>query len=160
MSEFAKATSVSPEKTQAEIQRLLQRYGATAYTSGWSGDTAFVGFTVRQRTVRFVLRLPARTDRQFTRTPTGKGRSAAQALEAWEQAVRSRWRGLLLVIKAKLEAVASGIAVFEEEFLAYIVLPGQGGRTVGDEVIPQVADHYKGGGPVRLLPLLGDKPPG
>ena len=42
---------------------------------------------------------------------------------AHEQERRRLWRALLLNIKAKLEAVESGISVFDEEFMAHIVLP-------------------------------------
>ena len=42
------------------------------------------------------------------------------------QACRQRWRALLLIIRAKLEAVESGITTLESEFLANIVLPDGG----------------------------------
>jgi hypothetical protein len=60
-----------------------------------------------------------------------------------EQEERTRWRSLLLVIKAKLEAVESSIATFEEEFMAQIVLPNQ--QTVGQWVLPEVARIYERG---------------
>ena len=44
---------------------------------------------------------------------------------------------LLLVIKAKLEAVASGISTIEKEFLADIVMPD--GSTVNEWMRPQFA---------------------
>jgi hypothetical protein len=34
-----------------------------------------------------------------------------------------RWRALLLMIKAKVEAVESGVVTFEDEWLAHFVLP-------------------------------------
>jgi hypothetical protein len=43
---------------------------------------------------------------------------------AIDQADRQRWRALYLVIRAKLEAVEAGIAVYEQEFLAFISSPG------------------------------------
>ena len=51
------------------------------------------------------------------------GHTAAAQQAAWEQVCRQRWRALLLIIRAKLEAVASGITTLENEFLANIVLP-------------------------------------
>jgi hypothetical protein len=66
--------------------------------------------------------LPDRTKKAFTHMETGKRRTETQAQRAWEQAVRQRWRALVLVIKAKLEAVESGITSFEDEFLAHTVL--------------------------------------
>ena len=60
-----------------------------------------------------------------------------------EQAQRQRWRALLLVIKAKLEAIEAGIATFEDEFLAYTMLPS--GETVGEWVSPQLDKVYEKG---------------
>lgn len=68
---------------------------------------------------------------------------------AWEQGCRQRWRALALVIKAKLEAVESGITTFEEEFLAHIVMPD--GMTVGNHVRPTIQAWYSGG---QMRPLL------
>lgn len=56
---------------------------------------------------------------------------------------RTRWRALLLVIKAKLEAVESNIATFEDEFLAHVLLPNQ--QTVAEYIGPTVAQIYETG---------------
>jgi hypothetical protein len=53
------------------------------------------------------------------------------------------------VVKAKFEAVESGISAFEEEFLANVVVPG--GKTVGQTVIPQLGQYTADQLP-RLLP--------
>jgi hypothetical protein len=68
----------------------------------------------------------------------------------YDQECRQRWRALLLVIKAKLEAVESGIACFEEEFLAHIVLPN--GQQVGQWLRPQLAFAYERGNMPPMLP--------
>jgi len=52
--------------------------------------------------------------------------------------------------KAKLEAVEAGISVFDEEFLAHIVLPD--GRTVGQFMTPQIEEVYAHGRMPTLLP--------
>lgn len=70
--------------------------------------------------------------------------------KAYEQACRQRWRALNLAVKAKLEAVSSGIASFEEEFLAHIVLPN--GKTVGNLLVPQLGRAYLEN---KMPPLLG-----
>jgi hypothetical protein len=66
--------------------------------------------------------------------------------------VRQRWRALALVIKAKLEAVEAGITIFEEEFLAHIVLPD--GRTAGEYMVPQIEESYRTKQMPPLLPML------
>lgn len=152
MSEYAKQTTVSPEKSRAEIETILRRYGADQFASGWSGNHAMIGFTVRGKAVRFVLNLPQPNDKEFMLTATRKMRSPLQRQEAYEQAVRQKWRALCLTIKAKLEAVQAKISVFEEEFLPYFVLPG--GLTVAEAMLPQLEAAYKTGEVPRLMPML------
>lgn len=155
MTRYAESTSVSSDKSRAEIERTLSRYGATSFMYGWQQDRAVVAFEMQGRRVRFLLPMPDRADREFTLTPTGKKRSETQAQAAYEQATRQRWRALALVIKAKLEAVESGITEFEEEFMAHIVLPN--GQTVGEHMVPQIARAYESGRMPALLPdMRGD----
>lgn len=138
---YAENTSVSVEKSKAEIERTLTRYGASKFMTGWNADKAIIGFEMRDRLIRFVLPLPDRKEKAFWRTPGGRRtRDEDGALEAWEQACRQRWRALALAIKAKLEAVETGITTFDEEFLAHIVLPNN--QTVGEWMVPQVKDIY------------------
>lgn len=153
MSRFAENTSVSSEKSRAEIERTLSRYGADGFMYGWADGNAIVAFRMNSRHVKFVLPMPDKSDKEFTRTPTGKQRSRAQQESSYEQAVRQRWRALALVIKAKLEAVESGITVFDDEFMAHIVLPD--GQTVGGWMRPQIARAYEQGGMPPLLPGPG-----
>jgi hypothetical protein len=154
MTRYAANTEVPASRSKAEIEATVERYGAQQFLSGWSGsDRAVIGFTMNDRQVKFVLQLPDRKDKAFTEyTQRGKlwARSEEAAHKLWEQATRQRWRALALVIKAKLEAVESGIAVFEDEFMANIVLPN--GRLVGEEVRPAIASAYKSGKMPSLLP--------
>jgi hypothetical protein len=150
MSRYAEGTDVSSERSKAEIERTLTRYGADQFMYGWKEGGAFVGFRAQGRMIRFYLPLPNKDSDEFTRSPTGKPRSAQAAYTAYEQATRQRWRALSLVIKAKLEAVESGIAEFDEEFLAYIVLPG--GQTVGETMVPQIEVAYTTGKMPALMP--------
>lgn len=153
MTRFASDTTVDIGRTRSEIERTLSRYGASSFAYGWEGATAMIGFRVGNRTIRFMLPLPDREE--FSTTASGRRRSAVDAQEkAWEQACRSRWRALLLVIKAKLEAVASGISTIEDEFMAWTVLPG--GGTVGDKLRQQISDSLETGR-VPALMLTGGR---
>jgi hypothetical protein len=120
---------------------------------GWEEDgpnpRAVVAFVIGERQVRFLLPMPSR---EFTLTPSSRRpRSASAADAAYEQAVRSRWRSLGLVIRAKLEAVSAGIVTFDEEFLAHLVLPE--GDTVGERLHPTLAITFaEGRTPPSLLP--------
>ena len=149
MSKYAAATSVSVEKSKAEIERIFQKYNATQFAYGWDQQKAMIGFHLQKRAIRIVLKLPDK--QQFARTPAGKRERKPDAiLKAWEQACRQSWRALALVIKAKLEAVESGIASFEDEFLAYTVLPN--GQTAGQWLEPQIDKALKRGRMPKLLP--------
>jgi hypothetical protein len=151
MAQYAAATKVSVEKSRGEIEQILTRWGATSFAYGWQGERAAISFTVNDRQVRFELPLPQPGERRFTHTATGQRRAPAAAQKEWEQGVRQRWRALVLAIKAKLEAVESGISSFEDEFLAWIVLPG--GTTVADHVQPSIAQAYETGVVAPLLAL-------
>jgi hypothetical protein len=153
---YAENTAVPVERSKAEIERMLSRYGADQFMSAWSSQQALIGFTAHKRMVRFTLPLP--TPEQFRyHVVRGrkKARTDAEVRTAIDRETRRRWRSLVLAIKAKLEAVASKISSFEDEFLPWIVLPS--GRTVGQEVLPQIDELYEAGGDgaIKLLPPAG-----
>src|SRR4051812_36109547 len=134
---YAADTSVSVEKTKAEIESTLLKYKATGFITGWQGSQAMIAFEMRDRRIRFMLPLPSRDDKRFKYTPKQKFlRNESEALKAWEQDCRSAWRALLLAIKAKLEAIDRGISTFEEEFLAHIVT--ESGQTIGEMLLPRI----------------------
>lgn len=132
MSSFAATTSVPVDRSQAEIKKILSKYGATGFMFGQGNGQAAVIFEMFSRRVKFILPLPKVNDKKS------------------EQLERSRWRCLLLAIKAKLECAASGITTFEQEFLAHIMLPN--GQTVSDVMTPQLTESYRSG---TMPPLLG-----
>lgn len=163
MGHYAADTSVSTEKSKAEIETTLRRYGADQFMSGWKDGQAAIQFRVKAKMVRFVLPLPDEKADEFQKGGCVRSsyhsedrshishsrgcfaqRPADVAARVWEQACRQRWRALALAIKAKLEAVECGITSFEEEFLAHLVIPGQGGKTVGQLMLQRVEDSYAG----------------
>jgi hypothetical protein len=146
---YAARTDVPADRSRGEIERLLFRYGATAFQYGWEGDTAAIGFKLADRYVRILLPMPDRADPAFRQSEGGRRRSAETQQRAYEQAVRQRWRALVLIIKAKLEAIASGITTLEREFLADVVMPNN--ETVGQWLQPQIEAAYQSG---RMPPLL------
>jgi hypothetical protein len=151
MPKYAADTNVASDQSRAEIERTLRRYGATAFAYGWDRGRAHVMFEMDGRRIKFVLPLPDPSSREFTHTPErGLERSPEAAEQAYEQAVRQRWRALALVIKAKLEAVEAGITTVEDEFLAHVALPS--GETVGEWARPQLAKVYESGQMPALLP--------
>ena len=145
---YAQNTLVSSERSKMEIERTLRRYGAEEFVQGWDSDKAVIMFRMENRRIRFYLPMPDK--QEFRKTATGRTRRNEVAIEqAWEQAGRQRWRALALAIKAKLEAVSSGITSFEEEFLAHIVMPN--GKNLAAWVVPQIAEAYEH---KKMPPLL------
>lgn len=152
MGQYAATTTVSSENSRNEIERTLRRYGADnfAYMSG--RDKAMIGFEADGRQVRFILPMPDPASREFTHTE-GRGQLRAPAAReaAYEQSIRQRWRALALMVKAKLEAVDSGIVTFEQEFLPHIIMPG--GKTVYESVQAGVENAYLSGKVTSLLQI-------
>lgn len=154
MSRYAQNTSVPADRSRAEIDKILTRYGASGFGYSWERrevpinpvpvygpkteqrDFAAIVFQFKERRVRLDVPMPT-------------AREAGTAERA-ERATRQRWRALLLVIKAKLEAVESGISTLEQEFLAHVVT--ESGRTIGEIIIPQISEAVQAG---RLLPAKG-----
>lgn len=153
MPTYAAETSVSSERSRAEIERTLSRYGARSFMYGYDSTCAIIVFETDDRRVRFVLPMPDREDKQFkwTSHKPPRRRTVNQQEEAYEQAVRQRWRALNLVIKAKLEAVESGITTFDLEFMAQLVMPDD--RTVADHVHPKIVQAYAEN---ALPPMFGE----
>jgi len=145
---YAENTSVSVEKTRAELESTLRRFGADAFGYMTDNQKAMITFRAQGRFVRFMLPLPDPSEKRFTEYRR-KGayvttqRSEVQARAEWEQACRSAWRALFLSVKAKLVTVESRISTFEDEFLSHLVLPD--GRTTGEMMIPQIAEAYESG---------------
>lgn len=149
---YAENTAVPFERSVSEIVTMIKRAGAMQI--GQMDDDAFyaIQFSLSDRLIRFRLPLPS-----IDAMPTHNGRkqalSATQRRDRLEQVKRSRARALMLVIKAKLESVESGIETIEQAFLANVVLPG--GATVYDRVSKGIAIEYQSGKPGPVAGLLG-----
>lgn len=147
MPTYAKETTVAAETSRLDIEKVVERYGATGFAYASGSGRAMIAFEMSGRQVRFILLLPDKRD--FALTETGRQRAENSVREAWEQACRQRWRALKLVVQAKLEAVECGISCFDDEFLANIVLPD--GSLIGERMKPQLAAAYERGEMPRLL---------
>jgi hypothetical protein len=147
---YAAGTDVPTDRSRAEIEKTLRRYGATGFMYGWDEQRAVLGFVAHGRQVRFVLPMPNPDAKEFRLTDTGRDRSPTAAADAYERAVRQTWRVFALVVKAKLEAVAAGLVTFRDEFLAHLVLPD--GMTVADTIRGGVDEAYRTGAVPALLP--------
>ena len=150
---YARNTTVSAMRTRNQIEETLERYGADGFAYAAQGNLASVIFAVENRRVRFVLELPDPEEFRYTNHSPPRERSDRAQRETYDQACRQRWRALLLVIKAKLEAVTAGISTIETEYLVNIVLPDN--TTAGEWMLPQIDRAYRSG---EMLPLLPATP--
>lgn len=146
MRRYAENTSVSVANSRAEVEKLLTRNGAKQFVIGAAEGQALLAFEMPAvdahgdkvlRRLRFLVPMPT------------LGRGTTETKVAAE--TRRRWRALLLVLKAKLEAVSSNIVQFDTEFLAHIVV--ENNTTVGDRMVPLITKAIEQGG--NLPPLLG-----
>lgn len=123
---YAIATKVPINQTKGEIEALCAKHGADSFASFSDAKGAMIAFGIQGMRVVFRLPLPNPEDGQDC---------------------RSRWRGLLLCIKAKFESINRGVETFEEAFLAHVMT--EDGRTVADHAVPRLKQIVSG-----ELPLL------
>jgi len=135
MTRYAERTSVSPDRSEAEIRALAKRYNVVGFVTGWRDTTHRVEFELSGRRLRFTLTIPP----QDTRTTK----------VAYDQDVRRRWRLLVLKIKATFEAVLEDGESVEEAALGHIVLPNN--QTIAEWSTPQIDEAYR---TKRMPPLL------
>ncbi len=134
---YAADTKVPVTTTQQALIGLLKTRGATQIVNGWSEEAAQIGFQLQGRIYKMTIPIP----------PQLAGRSGRGIPPA--QIERSRWRTLLLVVKAKLEAVDAGLSTVEQEFLSSTVMPD--GRTVFEHTQDAIEQAYVSG---SVSPLL------
>lgn len=129
MTRYAATTKVPVNQSRLELERTLDRYGADQFVYGTDAGEWVVRFRAHERYVQ--LRIDKPED---------------------ERQQRQRWRALVLVVKAKLESIESGLETFEQAFLANVMLPD--GSTVGDWAAGQIEESYDTGlMPKSLLAL-------
>lgn len=142
---YAQKTDVPIDRSKAQIEDVLRRHGSEGFGYMTHGGKAQVVFQFQKIPFRIELKMPELAE--FEQTPRGRSRRGQAIEREYEQACRSKWRALLLVIKAKLEAVEQGISTIEHEFAADIVI--EGGKTLG-----QVLDKQISGGKLKALPMF------
>jgi len=133
---YAARTEVTPERSLAEIERILIRFGATKFATMRDTDVGRVSiaFNVGDQAHRMGFPIPRPID--FALTPTKQRRTPRAQEEMSTQEYRRRWRSLALYLKALLDARESGIIDIAEALMPYAVLPS--GHTVAEFLGPQM----------------------
>lgn len=148
---YAVGTTVPFEKSVSEIIAAIRKAGADRICQ--FEDTTFfaIQFTLGDRAIRF--RVPFQSlDEMPTRDGRGAWLTDKRRQDKFEASRRQRGRALLLVIKAKLESVESGVETFEEAFLAHVVMSD--GLTVYERIQQPIALEYASGRPDAVTGLL------
>jgi len=153
MASYASGTTVPIDKSKHQIETMLIRHGARKF-GYMSGDDHFcIGFIMLNddgNPVHYAMTIgiPDRNDPGFTRSHGGKReRDQHIAHERWEQECKRVWRSLWLIVKAKIEAVNSGLSTIEREFLADRLM--HGGKTLM-AVVEEQAPLIEAGAPLLL----------
>jgi len=146
---YAEGTTVSVEKSKAEIESTATRYGATEYAQGWSGDRAVLQFTIQGKRLKVVLNLPQRDDKEFLRDKRGNVRGPQARERAYDDELKRRWRVLLIRLKARLEELDDGTPV-EFALMPFLMLPN--GSTLGEILAPEIDRVLQTGTLPPLLP--------
>ena len=122
MTPYAKDTTVSEEKSRAELDRMLAKHGASSRGILTDDDKgiATIGFQIGPDRFRIEMPLPRRD----------AGLAGVRARGRWEQARRERWRLIVLMVKTKFELVRVGASSVQREFMADMVTSN--GETIGE----------------------------
>lgn len=152
MGRYANKTAVSPSRSVEEIDRILRRYKATQFATGWDEEHGRGLVSFKVNSISYKLEIPIPQKDELKIGPRNRRRTQLQIDGVWEQIYRQRWRAMALVIKAKLEAVECGISTFEQEFMTNIMLPG--GQTVRDFLAPQLEYAIEHGTLPKGSPML------
>lgn len=147
MGKYAEDTHVPVERSRAEIEKILTKYGSDQFTCGWGKDKAVIAFRMKNYCMKIEMPLPALQ-------PETKSWNQKKGLYYTSDSVaketRRRWRAMVLYIKAKLESVESEIVSFEQAFFAHIVLPNK--QTASEYLLPKIKESYQGGEMPKMLP--------
>jgi hypothetical protein len=118
---YAEGTTVSVDKSRAEMVATLSRYGVRRFGWDQGDDGDELGFVLNGRTYRLRIERPDESVATAPRTPV-----ADQIEREW----RRRWRAVAMLLRMKLEFADTGDTTVERELLAYLVTSS--GATVGE----------------------------
>lgn len=147
-------TDVTVARSQAELERILRRYGAAAFgiETDYVGGTSTITFRIPDHPggpANVPVRLIVDRDLIYGRL-FGPTKPADQAPGKRAQAERVAWRHLVLWVDAACTAAGSGLQTVSEAFLAHVLIRGTDGGDV--RVVDHLGTLAPGGNWVALLP--------
>lgn len=119
---YAAKASVPPDRSRAEIERMLERHGATGFAHAYQNNLAMIELIATTAAAAL-----SSSYRPATTSTTGAPPPVGGAARPRGGVVAARFTATLaalaLVVEAKLEAVTTGIVSFEDEGAMHVVLP-------------------------------------
>lgn len=110
---YAQKTIVPVAKSIEEIRKMLIKVGATGFSFGNQNNKSYITFIYEAKHLRLVFDVPSHP---------GNDASMAQ-IKKYEQARRTKWRQILLFLKAKFEFINCGLETFDQAFRPFLVSP-------------------------------------
>lgn len=126
---YAQYTTVPVEKSMEELRLALTKFGAKDLSYGSNDGHTYIAFDYQETKIKLMFPMPC----------PPKKESSNAAVKKYEQYRRTKWRQIVLCIKAKMESIVSGIETFEEAFLPHIVL--EDGKLLGKQVLSMIDIH-------------------
>jgi hypothetical protein len=152
MSENYWGTKVPVGESEAELRGLIERFGANKYgmLENWEEGTLTIMFQYKEYPIRLDLDIEKIVKVRLEEEPYNNYRRCTE--DEYESKIRDQakmvgMRVLVHKVKSDLLAIEYGIMKPEEVFLSHFVT--KSGRTVGEEVIPNLLDKLTN--PSRLL---------
>lgn len=131
---YAETTKVPVSSSQAEISSILEKHGIEKIGMVKEKGSASLWFEHLSRYYKLNVPIPEKC-----KDP--------------EQEMKRAWRVLILLVKAKFEAISAGISNVEEQFYADTIMP-DGNRLI-DHAADQISQALKNRQPLQLT--FGEK---
>lgn len=129
--QYAERTKVSPMQTLMQIQAELKKAGASQFMLLSDDESMSEGIAFKRSGISYHMSVAV---------PDEKRRAPLL-------------RALLLIVKAKIVAVDSGVRSFEEEFLSDVLLPDN--TTYGKRAVADIRRALESGHMPKALPMPG-----
>ena len=151
---YGAGTRVGVHRSRFELERVLDRHGATDFAFVEAGASAAIQFAMDGRYVELALPLPDPNEPHFTHTASGRPRAVSAQERAYEQALREHWRGLLLAVRGKLQSVESGLSTFDDEFRNFLAPHLDEKQTKRERSKPRAVNWLLGGSHSLAIALV------
>jgi hypothetical protein len=126
---YMETTNIPAERTTAQIQEVLGRYGASAIMTEYEGgEVKAISFRLDIGDKQIPFRLPCRWEaiyEIFINRPRRKTISNNAAINCQAQAKKVAWRQILRWVEAQLALTETNMVKIQEVFMPYVLINGQ-----------------------------------